>query len=76
MVDVTALDQTFLLRVGLENTQRGVGVAEAGVERVVAGLAEIESAFNRNHPRIHRAEVLNLQVVLRGEAALEGVLAP
>src|SRR6185437_6501294 len=76
VINVAALEQSALLRVGLENTDSSVRVAEAGVKRVVGGVAEIERALDRQHPDALRSEVLNLHTVLRGEAALEGMIAP
>ena len=43
-VDVLALDEPRRLRVGAEDAERGIGVAEAGVERVVGVVAEVQRA--------------------------------
>ena len=71
VVDVGALDILRLLLVGAEDPQRRVREAEAGVERVVRVIGEVEHAHVRHPAR--RTEPLSLVRVVPIAAGLERV---
>src|SRR4051812_32761191 len=76
VVDVAAFVKGALLCERLENAKGSIGVAEAAVERVVGGVAEVERTLVRQHPVALRPKVLNFPAELRLEANLDCVVVP
>src|SRR5258706_13738915 len=76
VIDVMPLEHGVLLPEGGKDANRGIRKTESGIERVVAVVREIHLAFNRKPPGGDRAQILQLQAVLRLETGVERVLPP
>ena len=76
VVDHAAFDQLRLLQVLREHADRRVGEAEAGIERVVGVVAEVDVALEAEIRHAARAGVLRLEAVVVVEAGLARVTRP
>ena len=76
VVDHAAFDQLRLLQVLREHADRRVGEAEAGIERVVRVVAEVDVALEAEVRHAAGAGVLRLEAVVVVEAGLARVRAP
>ena len=76
VVDHAAFDEPRLLQVLREHADRGVGETEAGVERVVRVVAEVDVALEPEVGDAARAGVLRLEAVVVVEPGLERVRVP
>ena len=76
VVDHAAFDQRRLLQVLREHTDGRVGETEAGIERVVGVVPEVDVALEPEIRHAARAGVLRLEAVVVVEAGLAGVAAP